>query len=363
MSYSSKRSKLKNSKNDDADSQVIRGYELINKKKPTQSTLDDLTKKELKKYYRAGFSKRHIWLRRFTAAFILITILILVGVVGFFSYQVYNEPNIQTEDTPSYSNSPSEAASINKSEILEQINKHRTNSGVKPLLPITQLDDAAEARARSMIVNNYNDNASNNPLGFINNTGYIPSTWSLTSYKIESGYKNLKQVIQNSLINTDDLRKAYVDTNVTQAGIGVVVEKLNGVEYIAVVVYLASPYQNANYTTAAGYLPSSYGGGSGGVGSESPSQPQPASSGCNYQAQQTYTNSYNAAVNAENQSYNSSLSQINQLLLQLQNQGAGNSSAYQQALAQKGQLIAQHNSTLLSLSTQYHNDLANIGCS
>ena len=83
---------------------------------------------------------------------------------------------------------------------------------------------------------------------------------------------------------------------------------------------------------------------------------------CNYNLKSSYDSQYYSALNYENSSYNTQLSQINSALSRLAIGGASDSSTYRMLQMQKTNLISKHNATLKQIEADYQANLATTGC-
>ena len=184
-----------------------------------------------------------------------LALLALLGIVSIF-YFIFIHHTGSSENNTSQStdvqptNLPLSYTNLQAPQIVSLINQSRTSQNIAELKWITQLNDAAQARAEYMSKNNVLDNTTGISTANITATGYNVQNWLVAS---GWGYSS-NQLAVTGL--TTGVNSSFGNNpNYKDIGVGVAAATISGVNEDIVVVILANqavavtvPSQSIDYT-------------------------------------------------------------------------------------------------------------------
>lgn len=135
---------------------------------------------------------------------------------------------------------PSKALAYSSSEVLDLVNKSRTEAGLSSLTINAELAVAANAKALDMIDNSYFAHISPNgktPWDFIKDTGY---DYSFAGENLAIGYTNAQE-LHTAWMNSPSHRENIMGPNYQEIGISVQGGEYQGVETTVVVQMFGKP--------------------------------------------------------------------------------------------------------------------------
>lgn len=246
-------------------------------------------------------------------------------------------------------------APITASSIVALLNQQRTAKGLTAFKWITQLDNAAIARANYMVAKSTTSTSTGDPWADITDANYRYSTADIS----DTWNDSTTQTAVNSLTSGNDANFGY-STNYSDIGAGVVSDTINGSATQLIVVYLAN---QATSQPADTYVPAPvYTYVPPAITYTTP-VPVVTAPSCNYSAEETYTSDYYSQLAAENQRYNTQAGDISSAIAQVSIDGAADSSVMVELQEEKQENTLQHENTLNNLQSTYQKELASINCS
>lgn len=181
-------------------------------------------------------SKLKAWQYLVIAAWLIFSIFILAAIITAIVHKNSNQNvNLSQSSQTNQQNTPLPYSSLTPANIVTTLNQQRKAKGLTDFNWITQLDNAASARANYMVANNTTDIYSGSPSEDITNAGYNDSNWL---YSITWNDTSTQEAV--TALTTGNNSNFGYSTSYSDIGAAVIPDTINGNSTQLIVVYLAN---------------------------------------------------------------------------------------------------------------------------